>query len=26
VVMREFGFDPVHVAARATALLERTRR
>jgi transketolase len=25
VVMREFGFDPVHVAARATALLERTR-
>jgi transketolase len=26
VVMREFGFDPVHVAARATALLERTTR
>jgi transketolase len=25
VVMREFGFDPVNVAARATALLERTR-
>jgi len=24
VVMREFGFDPVNVAARATALLERT--
>ena len=26
VVMREFGFDPVNVAARATALLERTAR
>ena len=26
VVLREFGFDPVHVAARATALLERTLR
>jgi transketolase len=25
VVMREFGFNPVNVAARATALLERTR-
>ncbi len=24
VVMREFGFDPVHVAARATELLGRT--
>ena len=24
VVLREFGFDPVNVAARATALLERT--
>ncbi len=24
VVLREFGFDPVHVAARATALLGRT--
>ncbi len=26
VVLREFGFDPVTVAARATALLERTGR
>ena len=26
VVLREFGFDPVNVAARATALLERTTR
>jgi transketolase len=26
VVLREFGFDPVNVAARATALLERTAR
>ncbi len=26
VVLREFGFDPVNVAARATALLERTSR
>jgi len=25
VVMREFGFEPVNVAAKATALLERSR-